>query len=84
MAKGRKTGGRQKGSTNKTTTSVKASLAHVYALSGGDEALLAWRNENPSEFYRLWGRMLPAEVSGPDGGPIEVKGVVILPPLVAE
>lgn len=62
--------GRPKGSPNKTTASVKEALKAVYAEHGGDKALLAWAKDNETEFYKLWGRMLPQEVSGPDGGPI--------------
>lgn len=68
--------GRPKGALNKTTASVKAALQNVYAKRGGDAALLAWADENQTEFYKLWGRMLPTEVSGPDGGPVEFAGLV--------
>jgi len=37
--------------------------------------LLAWAQGNETEFYKLWGRMLPQEVSGPEGGPIELAGI---------
>lgn len=73
-----KTGGRQKDTPNKITSSVKASLQVVYAARGGDTALLAWANENPTEFYKQWGRMLPTEVGGPDGGPIELDGFRVI------
>lgn len=71
-----KTGGRQKGTPNKTTATVKEALQSVYAKRGGDDALLRWADENTTEFYKLWGRMLPQEVSGPDGGPMEFAGIV--------
>lgn len=77
MAKGRKTGGRTAGTPNKTTASVKEALQAVYADRGGNRALLAWANDNPTEFYKLWGRMLPQEVSGPDGGAIQAVHEVI-------
>lgn len=72
---GERRGGRQKGTPNKTTASVKAALQSVYDQRGGDAAFLAWSNENPTEFYKLWGRQLPHEVSGPDGGPIPVTRI---------
>lgn len=59
--------GRPLGAKNKTTTKVKEALVAVYAKRGGDKALLAWSQENPTEFYKLWGRMLPQEVTGADG-----------------
>lgn len=65
--------GRPKGSVNKSTASVKAALSNVYAKRGGDAALLAWAKENETEFYKLWGKMLPQEHSGPDGDAIPHK-----------
>jgi len=67
--------GRPKGSVNKKTAQVKEALQAVYTKKGGDTALLAWAKENETEFYKLWGRMLPQEVSGPEGGPIELAGI---------
>ena len=64
--------GRPKGALNKTTASVKQALSTVYDKKGGDTALLAWAKENETEFYKLWGRMLPQEVSGPNEGPLHV------------
>jgi hypothetical protein len=68
--------GRPKGALNKSTASVKAALIAVYDKRGGDKALAAWANSNETEFYKLWGRMLPQEVSGPDGGPVEFAGIM--------
>lgn len=60
---GRKPGpGRPKGSRNKFTRSVKEALERAFEQRGGDKALTAWANENPTDFYKLWGRMLPSEV----------------------
>lgn len=59
MAKGRKTGGRQKGSPNKLTLSVKQGLEYAWAGIGGAEHLTAWAKENPTEFYKLLAKLLP-------------------------
>ena len=67
--------GRPKGAVNKTTATVKEALQAVYHDRGGNKALLTWATDNPTEFYKLWGRMLPQEVSGPEGGPIELAGI---------
>lgn len=64
--------GRPKGAVNKTTAHVKNALLAVYKKHGGDRALLVWARSNETEFYKLWGRMLPQELSGPDGGDIKV------------
>lgn len=63
--------GRPKGARNKTTASVKAALTQAFDQLGGVKSLKAWADENPTEFYKLWGRMLPQEIGGKDGGPIE-------------
>lgn len=70
--------GRPKGSLNKTTAKVKEALNAVYDKRGGDKALLTWANENETEFYKLWGRQLPMEVSGPDGGALQVINEIVL------
>lgn len=78
-AKNHKPGpGRPKGSLNKTTASAKAALIAAFDKLGGVPSLVEWGKNNPSDFYRLWGKMVPTEVSGPDGGAIEhvVKGVI--------
>jgi hypothetical protein len=67
--------GRPKGSKNKTTLKVKEALNAVYDKRGGDGALQRWADENPTEFYKLWGRQLPQELTGADGGPIEFAGI---------
>lgn len=70
--------GRPKGSPNKTTVLVKTALQNVYAKKGGDAALLKWAKDNETEFYKLWGRMLPTEVSGPDGEPLKAVHEIVL------
>lgn len=67
--------GRKKGVPNKATASVKAALLEAFEKRGGVPALLKWAKENETEFYKLWGRLAPTEVSGPDGGPIPITSV---------
>ena len=72
-ARGKAGPGRPKGSVNRTTASVKAMLLQVAGDLGGEAAMLDWARENPTEFYKLLGRLLPHEVSGPDGAAIAVR-----------
>lgn len=81
MAKGRKTGGRRKGSVNKTTASVKQALTEAFTQKGGVPALLKWAKANETEFYKLWGRLVPVDVTS-DDKPLQ-PGVVVLPPVEA-
>ncbi len=74
--------GRLKGVPNKTTVAVKQALQAVYAdlqnEGGGDNAhLLSWAKANPGEFYKLWCKMLPTEISGPGGGPIPLQAELV-------
>lgn len=72
-------GGRQKGTPNKSTAQVKEAMLKAYQSIGGDQSFAVWARENPTEFYRLWSKMLPQEISGPDGGPIEVTDIADAP-----
>jgi hypothetical protein len=66
MAKGKKTGGRVKGSKNKVQATVKDNIIAVFHRIGGIEAMTAWAENNQTEYFRLYGRLLPIEtqVSG--------------------
>ena len=70
--------GRPKGSVNKTTALAKEAFALAFKGLGGAKALQEWATENPTEFYKLFARLIPTEqhVSGADGQPL---GVVVLP-----
>ena len=67
--------GRPKGSLNRSTASVKAALLEAFEGTGGVKSLIAWGKENQTEFYKLLGRLIPVEVTGDGGGPIEHQHV---------
>lgn len=81
MAKGKKTGGRKKGTPNKVTTAFKEAVLDAFNQMGGTDALLTWGMQNQTEFYKIAARLIPAEssvaVSGADGGPVAVTFRVI-------
>jgi len=58
-------GGRTKGTPNKMSRAVRASLVNAYVAIGDDKALAEWAKANPTEFYKLWGRLIPHEIEGP-------------------
>lgn len=64
--------GRPKGSINKLTAKTKEALTLAFDGIGGVPALQKWALANRSEFYKLWGKMVPHEVSGEGGGPVEI------------
>jgi hypothetical protein len=73
-----KTGGRQKGSLNKTTVAMKDAMLSVYAdlqaeAGGGNGHFLDWARGNSTDFYRLAARLLPLQVSGEGGGPVVTR-----------
>lgn len=75
MARGRKTGGREAGTPNKTTASMKAAIQSVYDklqdAAGGDHGhFLAWAQGEPTEFYKLASKLLPIQVGGDADNPI--------------
>lgn len=70
MALGRKTGGRQPGSTNKITGDIKAMVVGALAGVGGTEYLMRQAEENPAAFMSLVGRVLPLQIVGDPDNPV--------------
>jgi len=54
--------GRPKGAKNKITASVKENIVAVFTRLGGTAGMAIWAAANPSEFYRLYGRLAPTQV----------------------
>lgn len=54
--------GRPKGSTNKSTKAVKEALQEAFEGLGGVPSLITWAQSEPTEFYKLWTKLLPSEV----------------------
>ncbi len=63
MPTGENLTGRPKGVLNKTTRKFKDALVAVYDDLGGNTAFAAWARENPTEFYRLCAKLIPAQES---------------------
>lgn len=72
MAKGIKTGGRAKGTPNKITSAFKDAVRTVYDDIGGNEAFATWARENQTDFYKIAGRLIPAEVHATGGAGLTV------------
>jgi hypothetical protein len=55
---------RKGGSTPpKVTTQARDNLAKAFDLMGGVPALVVWGRSNPTDFYRLWSRLIPREAA---------------------
>lgn len=42
---------------------AKESLESAFTKMGGIEGLVRWGKKNPTEFYRIWARLLPRDVN---------------------
>lgn len=72
--KGRpKTGGRQKGTTNKLTADVKAMVLSALDRAGGVDYLLTQAQSNPNAFLTLVGKVLPMQVQGDPDNPVVTR-----------
>lgn len=74
MAAGRKTGGRQKGTPNKTTALLKDAILKAADDAGGEGGLVGYltlqASENPAAFMTLLGKVLPMQIAGDADNPI--------------
>lgn len=59
MARGAKTGGRQKGSLNKTTKAVKDVIAEAADTLGGVDRLVSWAREDVLNERAFWSTIYP-------------------------
>jgi hypothetical protein len=74
MAAGRKTGGRTKGTPNKTTLAAKEAISLAAERLGGTDRLVSWAQEDPANERVFWGtiypKLLPLQVAGDPNSPI--------------
>jgi hypothetical protein len=75
MAKGRKTGGRQKGTRNRFSVALKDMILQALSEAGGAAYLTRQAEKNPSAFMALVGRVLPLQVK--EGGADPVVPTVV-------
>lgn len=73
----KKTGGRQKGTPNKTTALLKDAILLAAQNAGGPDGIAGYlegqAKQNPGPFMALLGKVLPMQVTGENGGPIKAK-----------
>ena len=70
MAKGVKTGGRQKGTPNKVNGALKDMILQALDRAGGVEYLLEQSATSPTAFMALVGKVLPMTVAGDPDAPV--------------
>ena len=73
--------GRTKGVVNKSTKAFKDLLTETYRALEDEEGhgLLQWSKDNPTDFYRICAKLIPIEITGKDGNPIQLEGTWIPP-----
>lgn len=49
----------------KSIAAARENLTLAFDLMGGVPALVVWGRENPTEFYRIWARLIPKEAAEP-------------------
>jgi hypothetical protein len=69
--------GSRKGIPNKTTSTAKENIIAVFTAIGGTRRMAKWAEDNTTEFYKLYGRLLPLQVTGEGGGPLDITVRVI-------
>ena len=74
--------GRVKGTPNKLTASVKEAIEAAAQGLGGGTRLEAWAREAPENEKAFWTviypKLLPLQVTGKDGGPLQVAAVNLM------
>jgi hypothetical protein len=72
----KKTGGRKKGTPNKTTALLKDAILRAAENAGKDEGMVGYLTAqavlNPGPFMALLGKVLPMQVTGEEGGALQI------------
>lgn len=66
--------GRPKGVPNKVSGNAKENIQAVFLRLGGTSRMAEWAEENPTDFYKIYARLIPTDVklSGDAENPITV------------
>lgn len=60
------------GKPNKFTANAKQAFQLAFDKMGGADGLAKWAKENPSDFYRLYSKLIPVDVTS-GGEPLLLK-----------
>lgn len=55
---------------NKLSINARDALWKVFHDIGGTQRMAQWADDNPGDFYKLFQRLVPTQVTGEDGGPV--------------
>jgi hypothetical protein len=73
MTKENATGGRAAGTPDRHASDLRQMILRALAEAGGSDYLRRQAEETPSAFLALLAKIIPAQASGKDGGPIETR-----------
>ena len=76
--KGKKTGGREKGTPNKVTGELKDMILTALSNKGGVTYLEQQADKSPTAFLALVGKILPLQVTGEDGKSVPVAVTFVI------
>lgn len=66
--------GRPKGSPNKLTRTAKENFMAAFETIGGAASFAEWANRNKTDFYKIYGRLIPTDVTiDPEANTIKVE-----------
>ncbi len=68
--------GRKPGAPNKSTAAAKEALSMAFDGIGGVPRLTQWAEEQPTEFFKLWSKLLPAEIKADLSGDMNLRVIV--------
>ncbi len=71
--------GRKPGTMNADTKAAKEAFAMAFEGVGGVPALTRWAKKNPTEFFKLYSKLIPVELAGKveHEGTLEIKRTVV-------
>lgn len=55
------------------TRNVREQFQYAFELIGGIPRLAHWAHDNPDKFYQLYSKLIPAQVTGAGGGPLQIQ-----------
>lgn len=77
MARRVKSGGRKKGTPNKVSGILKDAILRAAEEAGDPDGTVGYLRRqaiaNPGPFMSLLGKVLPTEVTGPEGEPLKIQ-----------
>jgi hypothetical protein len=62
------------------TIAAREAFQAAFDRIGGVERLSSWAEENPGEFYKLYGRLIPTEITGAGGEPLAPPVIHVVAP----